>query len=66
MAPFEKPLAEKPIGLGGVEAPVDLIGAGLLGATVVGVATHAGITLAKNHGQPKNAADDKKEEHSAH
>ncbi len=65
MAPFEKPIDDKPIGLGGVEAPVDLIGAGLLGATVVGVAAHAGITLAKKHGQPKNVAEDKKDEHGA-
>lgn len=66
MAPFEKPLADKPVGLGGVEAPVDLIGTGLLGATVVGVAAHAGITLAKNHGQPKNESEDKNQENSSH
>lgn len=64
MAPLEKPIAEKPIGFGGVEAEVDGIGAALLGATVVGVAAHAGITAVKSHGQPKNVTED--EPHNEH
>lgn len=64
MAPLEKPIAEKPIGFGGVEAEVDTIGAALLGATVVGVAAHAGITALKGHGQPKNVTEE--EPHKEH
>jgi NiFe hydrogenase small subunit HydA len=57
MAPLEKPIDEKTIG--GGEKTVDKIGMVLLGATVVGVAAHAGLTALKHKGK-----DDKDE--SAH
>lgn len=64
MAPLEQPIAEKTFGIGGVEAEVDDIGVALLGATVVGVAVHAGMTAVKSHGQPKNKPED--DAHSEH
>ncbi|MEN6475610.1 MAG: hydrogenase small subunit [Syntrophaceae bacterium] len=65
MAPLEKPIADKPIGVGGVEAEVDGIGAALLGATVVGVGVHAGLTALKSHGQPKKT-DEETPSHNEH
>ena len=52
MAPLEKPIDEKTIG--GGEKTVDKIGMVLLGATVAGVAAHAGLTALKHKGKDKD------------
>ncbi len=44
MAPLEKPIAEKTVGGWGVTARIDALGAALAGATVAGIAAHAGLT----------------------
>lgn len=58
MAPLEKPISEKTIGGGPVEATVDKVGAALTAAAIVGVAAHAGLTAVKGHGQDKNVSND--------
>ena len=41
-----------------MEATVDKVGAALTAAAIVGVATHAGLTAVKGHGQDKNISND--------
>jgi NiFe hydrogenase small subunit HydA len=57
MAPLEKPIDEKTIG--GGEKTVDKIGMVLLGATVAGVAAHAGLTALKHKGKDKDESAQK-------
>ncbi len=49
MAPYEKPIADKPV-VGGVEHTVDRIGMGLSAAAAVGVGIHAAGAAGKRHG----------------
>ena len=53
MAPFEKPIAEKPFG--GGEQTVDNIGKTLVGVTAAGIATHGAISFVKRHNQKESA-----------
>jgi Ni,Fe-hydrogenase I small subunit len=55
MAPLEKPISDQFVGGWGVTARVDALGMALTAATIVGVAAHAGLTGAKEHGQPKKS-----------
>jgi quinone-reactive Ni/Fe-hydrogenase small subunit len=57
MAPLEKPIDEKTIG--GGEKTVDKIGMVLLGATVAGVAAHAGLTALKHRDKKDETTDHK-------
>ena len=63
MQPLEKPIEDKPVGGYGVNARADSLGAALTGAAIVGVAAHAAITAAKNHGQPKKQDENNSEGH---
>ncbi|MGD0822400.1 MAG: hydrogenase small subunit [Desulfomonilia bacterium] len=62
MAPLEKPISDQFVGGWGVTARVDALGTALTAATIVGVAAHAGLTGAKDHGQPKKSEP----EHGSH
>ena len=56
MAPLEKPVSEKTIGGGPVEASVDKVGVTLTAAAIAGVAAHAGLSAIKHHGQTKDSS----------
>jgi len=58
MAPLEKPISEKTIGGGPVEATVDEAGAALTAAAVVGVAAHGSLSAIKGHGQDNKVSVD--------
>jgi hypothetical protein len=52
MAPLEKPIDDKTIG--GGEKTVDRIGMALLGATVVGVTAHMGLSVLRHKDKDKD------------